>query len=1132
MLLLLLSGVIANAQVVINEICPANADINYDPRFYNFSGWVELYNNGNSSVNVGGYYLSDKTDQRNKWRIPSATIAAKGYLLIWCDDTNTGFHTNFSLDSEGEDVILSNSSLTIIDQLNFPVQYTNISYGRIANGTPVGYLINPTPGQVNTDKTATQRLENPVFSLKSGRYSGTQVLTMSHPRSGIDIRFTTDGSEPTEASTRYTASLSIPQTQTVKAKAFYAGYLPSKSEVRTYFIGEHAFTLPVISLSTKPAYMNDNTIGIYVAGTNGKPGGCNSALRNWNQDWDRHAVMEYFEPDGNKIFDQGVDIRVAGNCSRDNTLKSLAIKARDKYGKNTIDDYQFFETKDLDSFGGFMLRSGGNDFYYAQFRDELMQSLPIGQMDIDYMANQPTAVYINGDYWGILNLREKIDGDYVESNYGIDKDDVDLIETYGNAIEGTSDAYWSYMNGLQQQNLSDPSSFSYIDEHIDVQEYINYLVAEIYYCNTDWPGNNQKFWRQRSTNGKFRWILWDTDFGFGLYSNQSWATHPTLEFATDPDNTGWPNPAESTLHIRLLLQNPIFRNRFIQTFATAMGTTFNPARVNTMINSFQDRVKTEMPYHVTRWNLNLNNWNNEVQRLRDFAVQRNIYMQGHLASFFGLGDMVSLKVTGTPLEASAFSINGVTTEGASETTYFSGLSYEVKAQPKPGYAFKEWRIIKRETTPVSLITRNTSWKFFDQGTLPAADWMSETYTDNTWPAGNGEFGYGDGDEQTVVSFGPNANNKFITTYFRKTISVADTVDFGNLTGNVIFDDGVIIYLNGMEVYRGNMPAGVVNANTLSLQNTPAEGADNGFVIPKGVIKPGVNVVAVEVHQNSVNSSDLSFDLELRTVKTGNEVELSSNEISITDVANTSVEMIAEFEVAEPVQDIVINEFSASNNSLEDEFGDKDDWIELFNKGSQPVDLAGLFITDKLNNKLKHQITSGTGDETMLEPGAYKIIWADEQTYQGPLHVNFKLSADGESIGLYQQVGDVINTLDEVTFETMGNTVSGSRIPNATGPFVLTSKVTPGAANQMEIPTDAEEDLANQIVLYPNPSNDNVFIETDLFIDSISLYDSRGGLVRQFQSVDKELATHDVHAGLYVVVIQTRSGMVSKRFVKR
>jgi hypothetical protein len=1119
------------AQVVINEVCATNGDINYDPQFYNFSGWIELHNKGNSAVNVGGYFLSNNPSNKFIWQIPGGTsIGAKGYLLIWCDEKYTGLHTNFKLDADGEKLILSSTSSALVDSLTFPSQYINISYGRVTDGAANrGYLSKVTPTGANSYDNATEVLADVTFSKEAGRYSGSQALTLSHPASGVAIRYTLNGAEPTISSTLYSASISVNKTMTVKAKAFKTGMLPGNTVSKTYFINEHVFTLPVVSLSMNPAYLSDNTIGIYVSGTNGIAGNCNDSPVNWNQDWSRHAVFEYYMKNGSKKFDQSLDIRIGGACSRNMPQKTFAVKARDEYGNNSV-DHQLFPSKDIYKYGSFFLNNSGNDFNVTMFRDALLQSLVVGEMDIDYMAYQPSVLYLNGAYWGIQNLREKIDGDYIEANFNIDKDDVDLIETYENAIEGTNVAYLSYKDSLQRIDLNDPASFAFIDKHIDVQEYINYLVTEIYYANTDWPGNNIKFWRQRSTNGKFRWILWDLDFGFGLYSDRSYSTHPTLYFATDPDETQWPNPGWSTLHIRLVLQNPIFRSRFIQTMLTAINTTFKPTRVIDVIDSFQSQISAEMPYHKQRWGGTISNWNNEVQRMREFAAERNPYMIEHTADFFGLSEKIKITVEANPPNASSFNFNGVTTDQV-DVTYFKGIPYDLKPVAKRGFEFKEWKITERESTPVLMIPKGDTWKYFDQGSLPAANWQAENFSDGTWQQGAAEFGYGDGDEQTVISYGPDAGNKYITTYFRKTFTVADTVGLGDLSASIRIDDGVIVYLNGVEVYRNNMPAGTSTYSTLALQAIASETAFSPFSIAKGLIKPGQNSIAVEVHQNVVTSSDVSFDFSLSGVLTGTEVQITSTIPVLADTAYSDILIEAMFnEVPVKNYNIVINEFNATRSGAQDEFGETEDWIELFNAGTEEVNLDGLYLTDNFSNKTKFRITESIAGEMVLAPGAYKVFFADEQIEQGSSHLNFKLSADGEQIGLYYEEGKSLLMYDTTLFGLQKEDYSLARIPNGSGPFKETIAMTPGSENIFK------ENTPLTIGVYPNPIDRYLTIVSEEEISAVAIYDLMGKLVQQFniQSPAKsfDLDAGEFSPGLYVLKVGSGSRLASSKIIKQ
>ena len=1120
-----------HGQIVINEINAANADGIYDTYFYNYSPWIELYNSGSSSVNVGGYFLSDDISAPYKWTIPANTsIPGKGFLMIWCDNAGVDLHANFSLDSDGEDVVLSNASFQNIDQVNFPKQYTNLSYGRLSNGGAVwGHQVNATPGASNNPATGTDRLKAPEFSKAAGRYVGVQTVTITHEQSNAEIHYTIDGSEPTAGSKLYNAPVQISFTNVLKAKAFQAGSLPSKTSTATYFIGEHKFTLPVVSITTKTSYLWDDKIGIYADGTNGIIANCTSAPMNWNQDWDRHAVFEYFNADGTRRLDQDIDIRIGGACSRNYPQKSFVVKARDKYGKKTINE-NFFSGKDVSQFGGFILRNSGNDFNITHFRDALEHALVADQMDIDYLAYQPTTFYLNGQYWGIQNIREKIDADYIEANYGIKKDDIDLLETWEVALEGTTDAYLNYKNTLAGMDRSTEAAFEYIDQHIEVQEYINYLVTEIYYGNTDWPGNNMKFWRQRSTNGKFRWILWDMDFGFALFPWSSSVTHPTLNFATEENGPGWPNPPWSTQHIRMVLENPQFRMKFIQTLNAAMNTTFAPDRVVGMINTFQNRIAAEMPYHKQKWGGTMDDFNASVQFLRDFAVQRNTFMRQHTAEFFGLSDNISMTIKTDG--GGNFKLNGLKSESdLINSSYFQGLPFTVEPIALPGYKFKQWTINDVLSTNLNFITRGDTWKYYDQAPDPGASWKTNGFNDATWSSGLAQLGYGENDEQTVTGYGPDPNNKYITTYFRKSFNVADTTGVQPISGEVLFDDGVVVYLNGTEIFRNNMPAGTIGHTTTAAGTLQIENTFYAFQVPKSLLKPGVNVLAAEVHQSAVNSSDVSFELSLRSVQIGSSsTRITTNPI-VSDTAYSNIELEASFEVDDRfVSGLVINEISASPSDVLDPAGEAEDWIELYNAGSTAINLAGLYLTDDVTSKTKHKIAAGSGSEMTLAPGAYKIFWADDEAAEGVDHVKFKLSADGEAVGIYQEVDGNIYPINVMTYGMQSSTGSYSRIPNGTGDFTFTAALTPGATNMLV--TSVEE---NEIIgAYPNPVGAYLNIKTSSPVEKAELIDCYGQTVRSYQHVrsDEALLVSDIKPGFYLLRVRSANRWHVTKIVKQ
>jgi hypothetical protein len=419
------------------------------------------------------------------------------------------------------------------------------------------------------------------------------------------------------------------------------------------------------------------------------------------------------------------------------------------------------------------------------------------------------------------------------------------------------------------------------------------------------------------------------------------------------------------------------------------------------------------------------------------------------------------------------------------------------------------------------------------GTLPSADWHTESYSDASWSEGPAEFGYGDTDEATIVGFGGDAANKYITTYFRNTFTVADTVDLSSLSGGVLFDDGVVIYLNGEEVFRDNMPAGTIDNSTLAAAGQASETTFTGFVIPKGKVKPGANVLAVEIHQNTASSSDISFNLELTATKSGEETDFIFSEAKMSEIANSDVSIEAYFVPVTPKSGLVVNEFSTDNATLEDSFGDLDDWIEIYNNGTEPIDLANFFVTDDIGSKLKHRVKAGKNNETVIAPGTYKLLWADDDVEQGPLHLSFKLSNEGEELGIYQMVGTEVQKVDEVIFGEQSPLTSFSRIPNITGDFTVTATTTPLAENIFDFPTEVENETTREFSLYPNPSRGSFRIESKEGPMDVEIYNSTGKEIvnmRNFQS-GEEISIQDHPAGIFVVRLRAGGKVAVRRIVK-
>jgi len=1113
----------ASAQFYINEVMPSNGDVVTDYSTGNHPGWIELYNPDQAFRNLNGYFISDDPEEPRKYQLTAeAAIAGRGHMILWCDGLGRDIHTNFSLSKKGEWVILSDPFGAVIDKIAYPDQVIDHSYGRKRDGgAEWGYFEKPTPESSNPDKIFKTISGKPEFSSRAGVYPVPQTLVLESPVRDASIRYTRDGNEPNQYSDLYTGPILINFTQTVKAKLFVPGSLPGETVTNTYIIDQRNFTLPVLSISTSPGNLWDNNFGIHVEGTNGIPGNCAEA-RNWNQEWYRHAVIEYFGTDGSRRYRDDADIRIGGACSRTLPQKSFVVRARSKYGSNEF-DFDFLPNRPFSRMGGFILRNAGNDFNVAHFRDGLQQAAAASRMDIDHSDYRPVTVYLNGEYWGIMNIREKPDSDYITANYGYQPEEIHMIDQSGRALEGEVEPWFSYLNSLANMDRTTPEAWRFISDNIDAEEYISYLATEIYLANTDWPGNNQRWWRPRPAGGKWRWVLYDMDFGMGLYEGFSNAQHPTLPFATNTEGESWPNPPWATLHIRLCLENPTFRMKFISRMNAVINGTFHPDRMDALIDSFVERISYEMPYHKNKWGGNINDWFIEIGRLKKFAEDRNVFMRRHLREFFNLGD--SLKVTAgvdSP-GTGTISVNGVKSGEAFNGFINRDLPVTLTAQPSPGHQFGEWSVTRGVMQDQALVTEGSEWKYLDKGEAPPDKWTEIDLDDSGWSTGAAQLGYGDGDEKTIISFGGDESNKFLTTHFRHRFTIADTAGLRDLTMRVLFDDGVVVYLNGAEVHRNNLPEGDIGYQTPA-SAIATEGVFVSFSIPASYLKSGENVIAAEVHQVSAASSDISFDLTFTGRRLSGSETVVRKGITLTDTTFTDLTITARFVPDDrDLSALRINEvFSRpSGSSLPGS-----DWVELINTGIDTLDLQGVFVSDDRSRPLKHALTGGDG--MRIAPGAMKVLIADQRTLRGPGHLPFSISSEGEEAGLYILRGETVVTLDEVIFGILPPDGSLSRIPDGEGPFVVTGTATYGERNVLATGVGETTDHG----VFPNPSDDHFTVTAEGALSGFDLIDMQGRVLMRGQPLDQPVDISALTPGIYLVRVQDSNGVKLLRLIRR
>lgn len=709
---------VAARQVVINEFMASNASTLAESDFGEFADWVELHNAGAAPVDLAGWTLTDNLARPAKWSFPAGTTIGSGqFLLVWADSRATGLHTSFSLDREGEAIGLFDASGAPRDTLAYGTQATDVSMGRDpASPTAFVFFPTPTPGRANGPGVA-GLLAAPSIDPPAGLHASAPTVRLDSP-DGAVLRYTVDGSEPTPTSAVYAAPIPLTGTTVVRARAFREGWQASPTTTASYLVNEFP-TLPVISLSTDPANFFDDRIGIYVVGTNGIPGYCRTTPHNWNQDWERPIHVEFFETDGSLAFAQDAGVKIFGGCTRIYAQKSLALYARSEYGPSRF-EYKVFADVDLESFNNLVLRSSAQDWWRTMFRDGLIQTLIRAGMAIETQAYRPSLVFLNGQYWGIHNIREKLNEHYFADHFDLPLDGLEIVQNDKDPIEGSSAHFDRILVYLRSTDMTRPESLDPVADWIDLDAYVDYVTAEIYSANADWPGNNLKLWRPLTETGKWRWVIYDMDMGFGGNA-ASLTSSNTLVHATTPNGTLWSNPPWSTFVLRTMLTNPRFRNRFVQRFAAHMNTTFEPAHVNRVIDSLRANIAAEIPRHKQRWPQSISfspTWDDAIAIVREFARNRASHVRGHFNTYFGLPGSAALHLDVTPPGSGEVLTAGVPMP-TPNAIFFQAVPLDLEAVPRPGYHFVGWQgasTSNERATTVTLTGETTITAVFAPGT--------------------------------------------------------------------------------------------------------------------------------------------------------------------------------------------------------------------------------------------------------------------------------------------------------------------------------------------------------------------------------------------------------------------------------
>ncbi len=531
----------ADAQVVINEFSASNLE-EFTDEFGRTEDWVELFNTSNASVDISGWYLSDKELNPTKFQFPQGTIIApNGYLLIYCSGrnlvTNQGeYHANFKLaQTTGKDkILLANASAEIQEIHELSLTLVECSIARDTDGSDsMMVCTDPTPGNSNDSAQKYLRYtQTPSMDKDAGFYSDQLVVNLTNNEPNSILRYTTDGTNVIESSPQYGGAITVDSTTVIKARAFSndANILPGKMDFNTYFIDENDFTLAVFSVAADDV--------LELAGGQGELIPIGS--------------IEYFGLDGERAATSFGSLNRHGQDSWVLNHRSLDWISRDEMGYSKAVNAPLFSSTDRDEYQKFMFRNSGDDNYPAindefhvgstHVRDEYVQTLAYqGGMKLDTRRVERVIVFLNGQYWGVYGMRDRpVDHDYTDYYYDQGKFDIQYLSTWGDseAEYGGDQAFrdWEAIRNFAiDSSMAVDANYQVVSDSINLLSMIDYMLVNLNVVASDWLNYNTGWWRGLDPEGdhkKWGYILWDLDATFDYYIN--YTEVPNISPNADP----------------------------------------------------------------------------------------------------------------------------------------------------------------------------------------------------------------------------------------------------------------------------------------------------------------------------------------------------------------------------------------------------------------------------------------------------------------------------------------------------------------------------------------------------------------------------------------------------------------------
>jgi hypothetical protein len=915
-----------------------------------------------------------------------------GPTPVWFDLDPTQYfsHTNFRISGDGELIQLHNNLGVLVDEYDPGSLSPNHSAGRQPDGAASWCVFDaPTAAQTNNDAFCYLGYEpDPKFNIEGGFYNGTQLITITSTSSTAEIHLTVDGSEPEITDPVFSSSFTLPAAGIIVAKSFSsANLLPSNTVRNTYMIDEAGINVPVFALSTDPANLFDPDTGIYVNAT----GSSTDEVVGYVEYWDRNKEPQFELPTA---------IQMHGGASVETyDQKSFRIDTKNKLG-GRIEYPLFREKPDMESINNVNLRNGGNNHELTIIQDAYAQR--VGRtLDLEYMAWEPAHLFLNGQYWGYYSLREKQSPAFIEDNYGIDENDLDVIESnawFGSgalvADAGSDTGYTNLRDYMTSTPPTDPNYFNRVNQSLDIPNFADYFITRIQFHDTDWltwpfyRGNNVFVWREQG-GGKWRYGLWDLDISFGQL------TSINANFINQVRNAFF-----QSAHNKIFdkgMDNPELQRYFINRYADLLNTRFQPSVMDPILQDMRDSVVNELPKQIARWgNIpSIAYWDDQLEDITAHTAARTATARDHLISSFGLIEEVVLTLDVLPAGAGQIKINTIIPDTYPwDGVYFNGNPVEIIAVPNPGFSFDSWLPNALLGGPGTNDTLDLNLDF------------DETFT--------AVFNNGLGSDDIAVS----------EIYYNQESSL-NSEDWFELynKSSVTLDLSGWTFRDQSEINEWTFPAGVllnsgdylvVVQDSLAFDSVYSGISNYVGAFGFGLGNGGDQIRLFDALGNPVIAMtyDDSIPWPQGADGTGRTLELVDLDADLSAAASWFDGCIGGSPGTSYTVCGTTVVFSEINYNSADSL-DAEDWVELYNPTGSAIDLSNWVFKDD-DDTHNFMIPAGT----ILNPDEYLVLIRDDArfTARHPLVTNklgeftFGLSAAGELIRLYDDAGNLVEAV--------------------------------------------------------------------------------------------------------------------------